>query len=100
VSRGRRAPDVGCCKYSFPMLRMLSFDVVDMWCWGPDVGCCRQHGSQHGSLEYCARGGGPLMLDVACNTLVTWLQHCSLNFRSNDWRLSILGSNGCKGVRH
>jgi hypothetical protein len=57
------------------MLRMLSFDVVDMWCWdlcrggATDVGCCTQHGSQHGrNMGCCVEEEGLLMLDVARNT--------------------------------
>jgi hypothetical protein len=30
VVEGRTTPDVGCCKHSFSILRMLSFDVADM----------------------------------------------------------------------
>jgi hypothetical protein len=41
----------------------------------PDVGCCMQHGSQHGSLGYCAREEGPWhwMLHT------TWLTTFPLN---------------------
>jgi hypothetical protein len=30
VVEGRTTPDVGCCKHSFSILQMLSFDVADM----------------------------------------------------------------------
>jgi hypothetical protein len=30
VVEGRTTPDVGCCKHSFSILRMLSFNVADM----------------------------------------------------------------------
>jgi hypothetical protein len=114
---------VRCCKHYFSMLQMLCFDVADIWCWVLCRGegrrgswCWMLHATRVATWPQYSRNMVAtwgrreeklLMLDVASNHVrnifTTRSQHArnidSVDFKSNGWRLSILGSNGREPVR-